>query len=75
LIARGGFGAGCAPKGLWLLGVLGERDVRSACAVAVDNRGEPLHVGAEDLCECLALGLAQLREFLGDVRDRTVMLT
>ena len=72
LLARGGFGAGCAPKGCCLSCV--ERDVRGARAVAVDDRRQPLHVGAQDLGERLPLGLAQLRELLGDVRHRAVML-
>ena len=45
-----------------------------ACAVAVDDRRQPLHVGAQDLGEGLSLGLAQLRELLGDVRHRAVVL-
>ena len=48
--------------------------VGGAGAVAVDDRGQPLHVGAQDLGERLALGLAQLRELLGDVRHRAVVL-
>ena len=59
-------GAGC-----WSLV---ERHVRGAGAVAVDDRGQPLHVGAQHLGERLPLGLAQLRELLGDVRHRAVML-
>ena len=73
MLGRGGFGAvGCALKN-WLL-VLVERHVRGAGAVSVDDRGQPLHVGTQYLGERLPLGLAQLRELLGDVRYRTVML-
>ncbi len=43
--------------------------------VAVRDRRELLHVRAEDLGEGLALGVAQFRELLGDVRDRAVVLT
>ena len=53
---------------------LGERDVRGARAVAVDDRRQPLHVGAQDLGEGLPLGFAQLRELLGHMRHRAVML-
>lgn len=49
--------------------------MRGARAVTVDDRGEPLDVGAQDLGERLPLGLAQLGELLGDVRYRAVMLT
>ena len=72
LRGRGGFGAGCAPKGCWLVRV--ERNVRGAGAVAVDDGRQPLHMGARDLGEGLALGFAQLRELLGNVRYRAVVL-
>ena len=45
-----------------------------AGAVAVDDRRQPLHVGTQDLGEGLLLGLAQLRELLGDMRHRAVVL-
>jgi len=48
--------------------------VRSARAVAVDDRRQPLHVGAQDLGERFTLGLAQLGELLRDVRYRAVVL-
>ena len=51
-----------------------ERDVRGARAVAVDDGREPLYVGAQDVGERFALGLAQFGELLGDVRHRAVVL-
>ena len=46
-----------------------------AGAVAVDDGRQPLHVGPEHLGHGLLLGFAQLRELLGDVRHRAVVLT
>ena len=48
--------------------------VGGAGAVAVDDGRQPLHVGPEHLGHGLLLGFAQLREFLGDMRHRAVML-
>jgi hypothetical protein len=62
LLACGGFGTGCAPKGWWLFSAaVGERDVRGARAVAVDDRRQPLHVGAKDLGAAIFQLLFQLR--------------
>ena len=69
---------GHAPR--WLVGrlllvVLGVwRDAGGADAVAVGDGGQPLDVGAEHPAEGLGLGLAQLRELVGDVGDRAVVL-
>ena len=38
------------------------------------DRGQPLDVAAEDQADRLGLGLAQLRELVGDVGDRAVLL-
>ena len=46
-----------------------------ACEVTVDDGRQPLHVGPEHLGHGLLLGFAQLRELLGDVRYRAVVLT
>ena len=51
-----------------------QRDVGRAYAVAVGDGGQPLHVRAQQPAEHLGLGLAQLREVGGDVRDRAVVL-
>ena len=45
-----------------------------ACAIAVDDGRQSLHVGPEHLGHGLLLGLAQLRELLGDVRHRAMVL-
>ena len=50
------------------------RDAGGADAVAVGDRREPLDVAAEDPADGLGLGLAQLRELVGHVRDRAVLL-
>ena len=50
------------------------RDVRRADTVAVGDGGQSLDVLAEQPGEDLGLGLAQLRELLGHVRDRAVVL-
>ena len=50
------------------------RDVGGADAVAVGDGGQSLDMRAEQAGEDLGLGLAQLRELLGDVRDRAVVL-
>ena len=50
------------------------RDVTCADAVAVGDGGQPLDVRPEQPGEDLGLGLAQLRELLGDVGDRAVVL-
>ncbi len=50
------------------------RHVGGADPVAVGDGGQPLHMGAQQLGEDLGLRLAQLRELLGDVRDRAVVL-
>src|SRR5947209_7304502 len=42
--------------------------------VAVDDRRQALHVSTQYFRYRLPLGLAQLRELLGDVRHRTMML-
>ncbi len=52
-----------------------ERDMGGACAVTVDDGRQPLHVGPEHLGHGLLLGFTQLRELLGDVRHRAVVLT
>jgi hypothetical protein len=49
-------------------------DVRRAHAVAVRDRGEALHRGAEQPPERLRLRLAELRVLGGHVRHRAVML-
>ena len=46
-----------------------------ACEVTVDDGRKPLHVGPEHLGHGLLLGFAQLRELLGDVGHRAVVLT
>ncbi len=50
------------------------RDVGRADAIAVRDGGEALDVYAEHPREHLGLDFAELREPLGDVRDRTMML-
>lgn len=45
-----------------------------AGAIAVDDGRKPLYVGAQDIGHGLLLGLAQLGELLGHMRDRAVML-
>ena len=45
-----------------------------ADAVAVRDRGQPLHRRAEQAAERLGLRLAQLRVLGGDVRHRAVVL-
>ena len=52
----------------------GVRDAGGADAVAVGDGGQALDVAAEDLADRLGLGLAQLRELVGDVGDRAVLL-
>jgi len=49
-------------------------DVRGADAVAVGDRSQPLYRAAQQPAEGLGLRLTQLRELLGHVRDRAVML-
>ena len=49
-------------------------DVSGADAVAVSDRGEPLHMGVEKLGERRRLRVAQLRELLGSGLDGTVVL-
>ena len=49
-------------------------DVGGADAVAVGDGRQPLDVGAEQAAEHRGLGLAQLRELAGHVRDRAVVL-
>ena len=48
--------------------------MRGADAIAVRDRGQPLHRRAEQPAECLGLRLAQLRELGGHVGDRAVVL-
>src|SRR6516164_3769493 len=48
--------------------------VRGADPVAVRDRGQALHGGAEQPGERLGLRLAQLRELGRDVRDRAMVL-
>ena len=48
--------------------------MRGAYPVAVGDGREALHGGAEQAAECLRLGLAELRELRGHVRDRAVVL-
>ncbi|GAA3094724.1 hypothetical protein GCM10020001_008250 [Nonomuraea salmonea] len=48
--------------------------MRGAHPVAVSDRGQALHRGAEQLRERLRLGLAQLRELRGRVSHRAVVL-
>ena len=50
------------------------RDAGGADAVAVGDGGQALDVAAEDAADRLGLGLAQLRELVGDVGDRAVLL-
>ena len=50
------------------------RDERRADAVAVGDGRQPLDVRAEQLGEDLGLRLAELRELLGDMSDRAVVL-
>ena len=45
-----------------------------AYAIAVGDRGEPLHVRAEQADEHVGFCLAQLREVDSDVGDRAVVL-
>ena len=54
----------------------GERngDERGAHVLSSRERGQPLHVHAEQPRERVGLGLAQLRELLGHVLDRAVPL-
>ena len=52
----------------------GARDAGGADPVAVGDGGQPLHVAAEHAADGLGLGLAQLGELVGDVRDRAVLL-
>jgi hypothetical protein len=49
--------------------------VGGAGRVATGDRRQPLHVGTEQVGEDRRLGLAQLRELGGDVRNRAVVLT
>ena len=49
-------------------------NVCGADAVAVRNGGEPLNVGVEQLRQCRRLGVAQLRELLGDRLHGAVVL-
>ena len=49
-------------------------DAGGADAVAVGDGGQPLHVAAEHPADRLGLGLAQLGELVGHVRDRAVLL-
>ena len=49
-------------------------DARGADAVAVGDGRETLDMGAEHAADRLGLGLAQLRELVGDVGDRAVLL-
>ena len=49
-------------------------NVRRTGAIPVDDGGQALHVRTEHLGERFALGVAQLGELFGDVRDRTVVL-
>ncbi len=49
-------------------------DAGGADTVAVGDGRQPLDVAAEQPAEHLGLGLAQLRELVGDVRDRAVLL-
>ena len=49
-------------------------DVCGADPVAVGDRGQPLHVGADQPADHRGLGLAQLRELRGHVRHRAVVL-
>lgn len=50
-------------------------NVGGAHAVAMRDRGQPLHVRAEQPRERLGLGVAQLRKLLGNMRHRAVVLT
>ena len=50
------------------------RDAGGADAVAVRDRRQALHVGADDPADGLGLGLAQLRELVGHVGHRAVLL-
>ena len=50
------------------------RDAGGAHPVAVGDGGQPLDVAAEDAADGLGLGLAQLGELVGDVRDGAVLL-
>ena len=54
--------------------VRGARDAGGAHPVAVGDGGQPLHVAAEHAADGLGLGLAQLGELVGDVRDGAVLL-
>jgi hypothetical protein len=42
--------------------------------VPAGDRGEPLYVDPEQVCERRRLGLTQLREFRRDVRDGAMVL-
>ena len=48
--------------------------MRRTNAVAVRDRGQPLHVRAQHSAKHLGLGLAQLREIGGHMRDRAMVL-
>jgi len=48
--------------------------VGGACAIAVGDGGQTLHVRAEKFTERVQFRLAQLRELFGNVRDRAVVL-
>jgi hypothetical protein len=49
-------------------------NVRRAYAVAVGDRGEPLNVGSENICQGSCFGLAQLWELSRHMGDRTMVL-
>ena len=51
-----------------------QRDVGGTGEVAVDNGGQTLDVRTEHLGHGFLLGFAQLREFLGHMRYRAVVL-
>src|ERR687893_3017483 len=50
------------------------RDVSGAYAVAVGDGGQSLYMNAQQLRESPGLDLAELRELLGDMRHRAVVL-
>jgi len=50
------------------------RNMSRADAIAVGDGGEPLDVYAEHPREHFGLHFAELRELLGDMSDRTMML-
>ena len=56
-------------------GCAGAGDAGRADPVTVGDGGQPLDVAAENLGDDLGLRLAQLRELVGDVGDRAVLLT